>query len=112
MIPSYSPRTRVLAVLPVVLVPWVVEWFVRRVPQTGWDWTEVLVTLFSLAQLPFLLVALAWAVGWARAPWANAALIGLALVGGGLGWLPSPVVWPTVLVNLPGVLIGVFARRP
>lgn len=110
MIRISSPYARTLAAVPVVSTPLLVEWFVRTLPQNAWDWTDVLVTLFSLAQLPSLLVALAWALGWPHAPWGNAALIVVALMGGAFGWL-SPVVWPTVLINLPGLLVALFTRR-
>ena len=47
-----SAPLRAVAALPVAFILLLVGWFVRTLPQNAWDWTDVLVTGFTLAQLP------------------------------------------------------------
>jgi len=105
----FSPFEKALAASPVLLIPVLVGVFVRALPQNAWDWTREITLVLSWAQVPSLLVAVAWCWGWPRAAWGNAVLVVVALVWGVMGWLPSPVVWPTVLINLPGLLVALVS---
>lgn len=107
----FSRGERFLAAAPVLMTPVLVWMFVRELPQNAWDWTRELTLLLSWAQLPSLLVALAWWQGWRGAGWGNAALVCFALVSAVMDWLLGVVVWPTVVINLPGLLVALVSRH-